>query len=126
MGVLCLKHNESVVIYIANRNRDYKVLFRVNEHERELIDKKMAQAGIRNREAYLRKMAIDGYIIHLDLSDVRELSKLLRNVTNNLNQIARRVNETGNLYQSDIEDLQERYDGLWDKAEKIIRSLGEM
>lgn len=98
----------------------------VTERERDLIKQKMEQMGVRNMGAYLRKIAIDGYIIHLDLADVRELNKLLRNVTNNMNQIARRINETGNLYQADIEDLQEKYELLWGKAEGIIRALADI
>lgn len=101
-------------------------MFRVTEHERSLIAKKMELACIRNREAYLRKMAIDGYVIQLDLSDVGELVKLLRNATNNINQIARRVNETGNLYQADIEDLQARYDDIWEKTDTLIRELAKI
>jgi len=69
----------------------------VSEHERDLIEQKMRQTGIQNMGAFLRKMAIDGYVVNLDLSDVRELISLLRNATNNLNQIAKRANETRNI-----------------------------
>ena len=98
----------------------------VSEKERELIEEKMKLAGIQNMRAYLLKMAIDGCVIRLDLSDVRDLVSLLRNSTNNLNQIARRVNETNNIYQEDITDLQEHYERLWGKAEDIMRKLAEM
>ena len=67
---------------------------RVTEAERDLIAEKMTVANIRNREAYLRKMAMDGYVVRLDLADVRKMVFLLQNATNNLNQIARRANET--------------------------------
>ena len=67
---------------------------KVSPEEKELIAKKMALLGTKNQRAYLRKMALDGYVIHLDMSDVRELIRLLRNVSNNVNQIARRANET--------------------------------
>lgn len=96
---------------------------RVTEAERDLITEKMAAAGIQNREAYLRKMALDGYILRLDLSDVRKMLGLLGNATSNLNQIARRVNETGTLYQSDLADLQAHYNRLWEQAEAILRAL---
>lgn len=76
--------------------------------------------------AYLLKMAIDGYVIKLDLSDVRELISLLRNATNNLNQIARRANETRSIYEADVQDLQEHYDKLWEKADGILRALAEI
>ena len=64
---------------------------RVTEAERDLIAEKMTVANIRNREAYLRKMAMDGYVVRLDLADVRKMVFLLQNATNNLNQIARRA-----------------------------------
>ena len=100
--------------------------FRVTEKERDLIMEKMTAAGIRNKEAYLRKMALDGYIIRLDLTDVREMTRLLSNATNNLNQIAKRANETRSVYESDIQDLQAHYDRLWEQADAILRSLANI
>ena len=108
------------------RSRDIRIVFCVSETERDLINEKMELAGIRNREAYLRKMTLDGYIIKLDLSSVNELVKLLRNATNNLNQIARRANETNNIYRDDIKDLQEHYNGLWKQADDIMKKLAEI
>ena len=91
-----------------------------------MILEKMEQAGIQNMRAYLLKMAIDGYVVRLDLSEVREMVSLLRNATNNLNQIARRANETRNIYEADIQDLQANYDRLWDQANDILRALSEI
>ncbi|MDE6899168.1 MAG: plasmid mobilization relaxosome protein MobC, partial [Lawsonibacter sp.] len=81
----------------------------------------MEQIGVANLSAYLRKMAVDGYIIHLDMSEVQELVRLLRICSNNLNQYARRANETGSIYAADVEDLRGRLDGLWDGMEKLLR-----
>ena len=67
----------------AKRNRDVQLNFRVSPHELELIETKMAQIGVKNREAYLRKMAIDGYVVKLDLPELRELVSLLRYSSNN-------------------------------------------
>lgn len=111
---------------MSKRTRSQQIHFMVSEHERELIEQKMQEAGIRNMGAYLRKMSIDGYIIHMDLSDVRELISLLRNATNNLNQIARRANETRSIYETDVQDLQEHYDKLWEKADGILRALAKI
>jgi hypothetical protein len=86
----------------------------------------MAAAGIRNREAYLRKMVLDGYIVRLDLTEVREMVRLLSNATNNLNQIAKRANETRSVYESDIRDLRAHYERLWKQAEAILRSLAKI
>ena len=108
---------------MANRKRNVQLHFMVTEHERSLIDEKMNQLGTKNMGAYLRKMAIDGYVIHLDLSDIRELVTLLRYTGNNLNQLTKRAHETGNIYKEDIEDLRQSYDKLWDMTGKILSRL---
>ncbi|MCM1222765.1 MAG: MobC family plasmid mobilization relaxosome protein [Lachnospiraceae bacterium] len=89
--------------------RTIGLYFKVSPEEMALIEQKMEQAGTGNKRAYLRKMAVDGYIVHLDLGDLGQLIKLLRSVSNNVNQIARRCNETGNLYGEDVEDLRKGY-----------------
>ena len=108
---------------MANRKKNIQLHFMVSEHERSLIDKKMMQLGTKNLGAYLRKMAVDGYVIQLDLSDIRELVSLLRRTSNNLNQLTKRVHETGNIYSEDLEDLQKSYDKLWDMAGEILSHL---
>ena len=108
---------------MADRKRNMQLHFMVSEHERSLIDKKMMQLGTKNLGAYLRKMAVDGYVIQLDLSDIRELVSLLRRTSNNLNQLTKRVHETGNIYGEDLEDLQQSYDKLWDMAGEILSCL---
>ena len=65
-------------------------------------------------------MAVDGYIINLDMTDIQEMTRLLRICSNNLNQYAKRANETGSVYAADIEDLNIRLDGLWDAAKKLL------
>lgn len=111
---------------VSNRNRNLNVSFRVSEQERELIEKKMELAGICSLRAYLLKMAVDGYVVQLDLSEVRQMVSLLRTATNNMNQIAKRAHETGNLYDADIRDLQEHYDKLWVQANGILKKLSEL
>lgn len=108
---------------MANRQRNIRIQFRVTEQEKELIEKKMQELGTKNTEAYLRKMAIDGLIIHLDTADVRELVRVLRVTSNSLNQLTKRVHETGSIYGEDIEDLQKSYDRLWGAAEEIMLGL---
>ena len=89
---------------MAKRDRD--VHFLASKEEVERIHQKMDELGIRSMGAYLRKMALDGYCINLDLQDVKEMVSLLRRCSNNLNQYAKRANETGSIYQADINDLQ--------------------
>jgi len=98
----------------------------VDEKEKELIERKMKLAGIGNMRAYMIKMAVDGYTVQLDLAPVKEMVVLLRNATSNLNQIAKRINSGGNLYQADIRGLSEQYDCLWEKADGIIRQLARL
>lgn len=111
---------------MANRKREQSMYFMVTLGERALIAEKMTLLGTRNTGAYLRKMAIDGYIVKLDLGSVKELVALLRNATNNLNQIARRVNETRSIYAVDAEDMRERYAELWEAANKILLELATL
>ena len=108
------------------RNRNVNIAFRVTEKERELIAQKMELAGISSVRAYLLKMAVDGYVIQLDLADVKEMVKLLSNATNNLNQIARRINASGSVYKTDIEDLKTNYERLWEKAGGILKELARL
>ena len=108
---------------MANLEREIQLKFRVTPEERALIEQKMAQLGTTNMAAYLRKMAIDGFVINLELPELREMVSLLRRSSNNLNQLTRRVHETGRFYDADLEELRQSYDGLWDAAQKILASL---
>lgn len=83
----------------------------------------MAQVGTDNLSAYLRKIAIDGYIVKLDLPELREMISLLRRSSNNLNQIAKRLNETGRFYAADLEDMLRRQEQLWQTANRILSRL---
>ncbi len=109
-----------------NRQREVQLKFRVTPEERELIERKMEQLGTTNMAAYLRKMAIDGYAVNLELPELRDMVSLLRRSSNNLNQLTRRVHETGRFYDADLEDLRQSYDGLWDAAQKILTSLAKI
>ena len=100
--------------------------FRVTPQEREMIETKMAQFGTTNMAAYLRKMAIDGYVVKLDLPELRELVSLLRYSSNNLNQLTRRAHETGRIYEADLEDIQQSQERIWTAAEKIVSSLAAL
>ena len=102
--------------------RDQDVYFLASKEEVERIHQKMDELGIRSMGAYLRKMALDGYCINLDLQDVKELVSFLRICSNNLNQYAKRANETGSIYEADIKDVQERLETIWaDMKEVLVR-----
>ncbi|MFR0734845.1 MAG: plasmid mobilization protein [Oscillospiraceae bacterium] len=106
--------------------KSVRVEFVISEQEADLIKERMAELGITNLSAYLRKMAVDGYIIHLDMSDIQEMIRLLRICSNNLNQYARRANETGSVYAADVEDLRARLDNLWDGMDKLLRGFANI
>ena len=110
----------------GNNKKSVRVEFVMSEQEAELVKGRMAELGITNLSAYLRKMAVDGYIIHLDMSDIQEMIRLLRICSNNLNQYARRANETGSVYSADVEDLRTRLDSLWDGMDKLLREFANI
>lgn len=101
--------------------------FKVTPKELERINTKRNEIGVHNMSAYLRKMAMDGYCLILGLSDVSktlsEASSLLRYCSNNLNQYAKKANETGSIYAEDINDLKRRLDGIWNMLGSIYRKL---
>lgn len=111
---------------MKKENRNVQLHFFVTEPEAELIKERMAQTGVANLSAYLRKMAVDGYIIHLDMGNIQEMIRLLRICSNNLNQYTRRANETGSVYAADVEDLRARLDDLWNGMDKLLRGFANI
>lgn len=97
---------------MANRKRNIQMKFYVTEEEKRLIDEKMAQLPTRRYGAYLRKMAIDGYIIQLDTTDIKRMNAALSAIGRNINQIAKRVNAGGGTYKADMREIQERLDEI--------------
>ena len=103
--------------------RDEIIILRTTKAEKNRIYEKMLGMGIRSLSAYIRKMALDGYCVNLDFSDIRELVSLLRRCSNNLNQYAKKANETGSIYAEDIADLQKQQDKLWEAMKEILARL---
>ena len=106
--------------------REHWINVRVNPEELARIREKQKELGIRNTGAYMRKMAMDGYCVNLDLSDVAQVSTLLRRCSNNLNQYAKVANENGRVYAADMEDLRQRLDELIDIGRQILAKLAEL
>ena len=96
---------------------------KVTPEEKAVIDEKMALAGTDNLRAYLRKMAVDGYVVRVDMDGVLETVKLLRSISSNVNQIAKRCNETRNLYAQDVEDLRRGYTQVWTEIGKLLQKF---
>ena len=108
---------------MANRNRPVQVKFRVTPEERALIGRRMEQAGTMNMVAYLRKMAIDGYVVKLELPELRDMISHLRRTSNNFNQIARRVNSTNRIYEDDIREMKGMLEQIWEANNKVLEKL---
>ena len=106
--------------------RDQDVHFLASKEEVERIHEKMDELGIRSMGAYLRKMAVDGYVVQLDLPELKELVSLLRRSSNNLNQLTRKVHETGRIYDVDLEDISQRQEKLWDGVKEILTQLSKL
>ena len=99
---------------------------RLTDTELQQLEERMKSSGIQNKSAYLRKMAINGYIIQVDLSEVKEMIRLLRINSNNLNQYVRKANECGSIYEEDIRNLQEQQKSLWVEMRKILEKLSKL
>ena len=99
---------------MANRTRPNQILFFVSDDEKKIIKAKMAQLGTRNMGAYLRKMAIDGYIIKVDYTQQKKLAAAVSRVASNINQICRRINSTGRCYENDVAELKARQAEIWE------------
>ena len=103
--------------------RNKNITFRVTPEEYDLVRRRMAQTKIQNMRAFLLKMAVDGRVIHVELDSVKEMCRLLSNATSNINQIAARVNATGNVYAADLDDIKARQDELWTQTREILKRL---
>ena len=99
---------------------------RLTDQEREMITQRMEQAGIPTMSAYMRKMAIDGYILKLELPEIKEMITLLRHSSNNLNQIAKKANAIGTVFEEDLKEIKFMQDDLWKGMNKILKRLGQL
>ena len=111
---------------MANRKRPVRVKMRVTEDELKKIHKRMAQMGTTNREAYLRKMAIDGYIIRLEIPELKEYVAMQRVYSKRFNEIAKRVNETGRLYPEDVAEMKEMVGKLKEQMDLVLTEVNKL
>ena len=106
-----------------NRRRPIHLHVMVSEEELALVQERMAEAGVRNMGAFVRKMALNGYVLHVDLGPVRELVSLQRRCSNNLNQVAIQANTYGGIYPEEIKALQQDYEKLWGPLSDLLKKL---
>ena len=103
---------------MAERLRPVQMKFYVTEEEKNFIYKKMSLIGVKNLSAYLRKMAIDGQLVRIETTDLDEICRQISGIAKNINQIAKKVNTTGDLYSEEMQELKEMVKELW----RILRS----
>ena len=108
---------------MANRTRPIRLKFRVTEAEKKKIKKRMAQAKLDNQEAYIRKMAIDGYIVNLEIPGLKELVTDMRVYSKRFNEITKRVNATDNIYPEDISEMRTMLRDIYDRQKAILAEL---
>jgi SepF-like predicted cell division protein (DUF552 family) len=99
---------------------------RLKPGDKKKILRRMDEAGMVSMSAFIRKMALEGYVIKLDLSEMNEFVRLLRINSNNLNQYAKKANETGNIYLADIKELQRQHDELWNAMKEFLKPLSNL
>ena len=105
------------------RKRCVKLMTRVTEEEYAQIQARMALVGTGNLSAFLRKLALDGRIVLLDMDEIKTLVSLLRRTGANVNQIAKRVNSTGRIYENDLAEIQNRLGEVWLALDEVLRKL---
>ena len=109
--------------YDMSLTRNRQFLLKLTDHEYDMIQKKMEQCGIRNMSAYLRKMAIDGLVVNLDLPAFREMLKLANRTAANVNQIAARCNAVGGISREDLTELRDSYREQAEQMKKMVSEV---
>ena len=107
-------------------NRLNMVTVRLTDSEMEDLEERMKNTGIISRSAFLRKMALDGYILKMDLPEIKEMIKLLRSSSNNINQIAKKANAMGTVFEEDLKEIKSMQDDIWKAMNKIQKRLGQL
>lgn len=108
------------------KTQDARIEVRLTRDEKELIHERMKKIPTNNMSAFIRKMALNGYIVVLDLSDVKEAVRLLRINSNNLNQYPHKANATGKVYQEDIEQLKKQHEEIWEVMNSVLMRLSNI
>ena len=107
---------------MANRTRKYQIKFDVTEEEKAVIDKKQEKPGITAKGSFYRKMILEGIIIKTDVSAIKDLTVSINRIGNNINQIARRANQTGNIYNDDLKEINEKMSVIWELLKSTLSS----
>ena len=106
--------------------RIHKLSVRMSDAELDSVRERMKNVGIASLSVYLRKMAMDGYILKMDLPEIKEMIKLLRSSSNNINQIAKKANAMGTVFEEDLKEIKSMQDDIWKAMNKILKRLGQL
>lgn len=106
--------------------RIHKLSVRMSDAELDSVRERMKNVGIASQSVYLRKMAMDGYILKMDLPEIKEMIKLLRSSSNNMNQIAKKANAMGAVFEEDLKEIKSMQDDIWKAMNKILKRLGQL
>ena len=112
--------------FIAAKEKQKGIYFKVSEEERNLIEQKMALAGVHNMSAFIRKMSIVGYVVNLEIPELAGCEKLLRSISNNVNQIARQMNSGGAVYPDEVRDICAKQDETNRLFGEILEQLSRL
>ena len=127
--MIALPHHDFIFLeknIIAAKEKQKGIYFKVSEEERNLIEQKMALAGVHNMSAFIRKMSIDGYVVNLEIPELAECVKLLRYTSNNVNQIARQMNVGGAVYPDEVHDICTKQDETNQLFGEILEQLSRI
>ena len=111
---------------MAQRERSVSRLLRLTPQENALLEQKIQQSGIKNKEAFMRKMLLEGYVLSLELPELKEILRLTRYTSNNVNQIARHAHETGRYYIEDIEQMVRNQEAIQDALKEVLNRLAAL
>lgn len=111
---------------MAQRERSVSRLLRLTPQENALLEQKIQQSGLKNREAFMRKMLLEGYVLSLELPELKEILRLTRYTSNNVNQIARHAHETGRYYIEDIEQMVRNQQAIQDALKEVLNRLAAL
>ena len=108
---------------MANRSRKNRIVFHVTDNELAVIQQKINQASIINREAFIRKMVMEGKVLILEIPELRKVSSLLGHCSGNLNQITKRMNQTGRLYDGELSETKQALQSSENELRKVFEKL---
>ena len=114
------------VLLPPERKRDKQLKIWVSQEELDMIYEKMADFGTRHMGAFIRKLVIDGYVIKLEIPELKEIIRLLGPIGNNVNQMARKLNASGSIYREDIAEVNAKLDSIYKQLEKILKRLSKI